>query len=79
MWDKAFNQLQTQKLQLILQEQQLRKCEELNESEQRKLDLQKEMVRKEAYIKIYFLQVVINISESRDDTLKVSEILQFFL
>lgn len=57
MRDKAFNQLrdfirehekskiqlEAQKIQLMLQEQQLRKREELNESEQRKLDLQKEM------------------------------------
>lgn len=52
--EKSKMQLEAQKKQLMLQEQELRKREALNESEKRKLDLQKEMVRKEAYRKVHF-------------------------
>lgn len=68
MRDKAFNQLhdfirehekskmqlEAQKQQLMQQELELRKREALNESEKRKLHLQKEMVRQEAYRKLLY-------------------------
>lgn len=43
--EKSRMQLEAQKEELMLREQELREREALNESEQRKLDHQKEMVR----------------------------------
>lgn len=79
--EKSKMQLEAQKQQLMQQELELRKREALNESEKRKLQLQKEMVKKrhtENYF-IFFLQVMLQQRESRDDTLWVSKILQLFL
>lgn len=74
--EKSKMQLEAQKQQLMQQELELRKREALNESEKRKIQLQKEMVKKwhtENYL-IFFCK-----RESRDDTLWVSKILQLFL
>lgn len=79
--EKSKMQLEAQKQQLMQQELELRKREALNESEKRKLQLQKEMVKKrhtENYF-IFFLQVMLQQRESRDDTLWVSKILQLFV
>ena len=74
--EKSKMKLEAQKQQLMQQELELRKRETLNESEKRKIQLQKEMVKKwhtENYL-IFFCK-----RESRDDTLWVSKILQLFL
>lgn len=52
--EKSKAQLEAQKQQLMLKEQELRRREELNESEKRKLDCQKEMVRREDILRSAF-------------------------